>query len=202
MTEAKDAVRRRMPPEVRHRQVLEAAVAAFAEGGYAGTTTDQVARLAGVSQPYVVRLFGGKKELFLAAHTHVLDRVEQAFRTAVEHRPPGMEPLQALTHAYLALIPDRDLLKVMQHGFVAGGSPVFGPAVRACLTRMYALVRELAGVSPAEARDFVASGLLINTMVSVDLLDHAGEDADAQELLHSTLGGTDIADFLAAGDKA
>ena len=34
-------------------------------GGYAGTSTDAVAREAGVSQPYVVRMFGTKLDLFL-----------------------------------------------------------------------------------------------------------------------------------------
>jgi AcrR family transcriptional regulator len=180
--------RRRMPVGMRHQQVLEAAVAAFAEGGYAGTTTDQVAQLAGVSQPYVVRMFGGKQALFLATHTHVVERIEAVFRTAVAQRDPSVMPLEALAHAYAGLIPDGDLLRVIQHGFVEGGHPTFGPVVRACLTKIYSLVRELTGVTPEEARDFVAGGLLINTLVSVGLTEHADEDSAAAELLRCTLG--------------
>ncbi|WP_246351392.1 TetR/AcrR family transcriptional regulator [Nocardia barduliensis] len=36
----------------RGEQVLRAAVSAFAESGYAATRTDEIARRAGVSQPY------------------------------------------------------------------------------------------------------------------------------------------------------
>ena len=54
-----------MNADDRRQLVLEAATRAFARGGYAGTSTDRVAREAGVSQPYVVRIFGTKLELFL-----------------------------------------------------------------------------------------------------------------------------------------
>lgn len=182
------APRRRMPASLRHKQVVEAAVAAFAEGGYAGTTTDQVARLAGVSQPYVVRMFGGKRALFLAAHAHIIERIEAAFRNAATTRDPAVTPMEALAHAYLGLICDRDLLRVMQHGFVAGSDPAFGPAVRTCLARIYSLVRELSGATPEQAREFLANGLLINTLVCVELAEHAAEDPAAAELLRYTLG--------------
>jgi AcrR family transcriptional regulator len=179
--------RRRMPARLRQQQVLEAAVAAFAEGGYAGTTTDQVARLAGVSQPHVVRMFGGKQALFLALHRHITERIETAFRVATATRDPEIEPLEALGRAYLELTSDRDLLRVMQHGFMAGADPTLGPAVRSCLTRIYRLVRELTGATPEVARDFIANGLLINTLVCLQLPEHA-DDPAAAELLRSALG--------------
>jgi AcrR family transcriptional regulator len=182
--------RRRLPAGARHQQVLQAAVAAFAGGGYAGTTTDQVARLAGVSQPYVVRMFGGKQALFLAAHHHVVERIEAAFRAAAAGRDPGVEPLEALGRAYLELTSDRNLLKVLQHGLVAGADPALGPAARTCLTRIYRLVRELTGATPEQARDFVANGLLINTLVCADLPEHAADDPAAAQLVQATLGIT------------
>jgi AcrR family transcriptional regulator len=177
-----------MPADQRQQQVLQAAVAAFAAGGYAGTTTDQVARLAGVSQPYVVRMFGGKQALFLAAHAQVIDRIEAAFRAAEAARDPTTEPLAALGRAYLELVADRDLLRVMQHGFMAGADPAFGPAVRTCLARIYRLVRDLTGATSEQARDFVANGLLINTLICVELPEHAADDPAAAELLEHTLG--------------
>ena len=54
-----------MSAEDRRELVLEAGTRAFAHGGYHGTSTDAVAKEAGVSQPYVVRIFGTKLELFL-----------------------------------------------------------------------------------------------------------------------------------------
>jgi len=161
--------RRRLPSSVRQQQVLTAAVAAFAGGGYEGTSTDQVAHLAGVSQPYVVRIFGGKRALFIAAHRYAMDRIENAFRTAVANRAPGVSPLQALQVAYLGLVQDRDLLRVMHHGFAPGADPVLGRAVRDCLTGLYATVRRLTGLGPDEACAFIAKGLLVNTLLSIGL---------------------------------
>src|SRR5213596_3255057 len=74
----------RMNADERRDQVLAAATRAFAGGGYAGTSTDVVAREAGVSQPYVVRMFGTKLELFLAVFERATDRVKSAFTAVVD----------------------------------------------------------------------------------------------------------------------
>src|SRR5918994_1962559 len=55
----------RKSAEVRREEILEAAVQAFAHGGLHGTSTEDIARPAGISQPYLFRLFGTKTELFL-----------------------------------------------------------------------------------------------------------------------------------------
>jgi TetR/AcrR family transcriptional regulator len=170
-----------MPAEQRRPLVLAAAAEAFAEGGYAGTTTDDIARVAGVSQPYVVRMFGTKQALFLAAHHETMSRIEDGFRAAVT--PPGDNPMGALGCAYNDLIADRTLVRVMQHGFVAASDPALGPAMRARMLSIYRLVRELTGCSAQEASDFLARGMLINTLVSLDLPQHLDEDPTAAELM-------------------
>ncbi|MBN9195873.1 MAG: TetR/AcrR family transcriptional regulator, partial [Microbacterium sp.] len=58
---------RRLSSDERREQIVRAAIAVFGARGYVGATTDEVAKAAGVSQPYVVRLFGSKESLFLAA---------------------------------------------------------------------------------------------------------------------------------------
>ena len=173
-----------MPAEQRRRQVLDAAVVAFAEKGYAGTTTDDVARAAGVSQPYVVRMFGTKQALFLAAYDISKDRIEAGFRAAAAGSGGA---LSALGDAYKDLIADRDLLRVMQHGFVAASDPALGPAMRAGFVSIYRLVRELTGVSAEDARDFLARGMLINTLVALEIPAHLDEDPAAAELLNCVL---------------
>ena len=50
---------------MRREEILAAAFDEFAEHGLDGTSTDVIARKAGVSQPYLFRLFGTKKELYL-----------------------------------------------------------------------------------------------------------------------------------------
>src|SRR3954447_11627578 len=83
------APRTRMSADDRREQVLAAATRAFARTGYAGTSTDTVAREAGVSQPYVVRMFGSKQRLFLAVFDGATARIRDAFAAVLaEHRGP------------------------------------------------------------------------------------------------------------------
>jgi AcrR family transcriptional regulator len=150
----------------RHHQLIEAAVTAFTAGGYAGTTTDQVARLAGVSQPYVIRLFGTKQALFIATVTHAAERIEQTFRDAAEVEPT----LASLGQAYDQLLAERELITVLLHGFTAGADPVIGPVVRDCFGRIYATVRELTGAGVDEAREFMAVGMLCTVLGAMGVI--------------------------------
>ena len=68
-----------MSADERRELVLAAATRAFARSGYAGTSTDAVAKEAGVSQPYVVRIFGTKLDLFLEVFDRATDRIGAAF---------------------------------------------------------------------------------------------------------------------------
>ncbi len=61
--------RPRLTAAKRTEQIVCAAIGAFSTKGYAGTSTDDVARAAEVSQPYVIRLFGSKQRLFVARTT-------------------------------------------------------------------------------------------------------------------------------------
>src|SRR5687767_13229095 len=101
--------RTRMTASERSAQVLEAAIRAFAETGYAATKTDEIARLAGVSQPYVIRLFGTKQQLFIACLLEVCTRIEQVFRDA--EIAPGAdtaEALRTLGHGYDVFLAERE----------------------------------------------------------------------------------------------
>jgi AcrR family transcriptional regulator len=150
----------------RHRQLVAAAVTAFTTGGYAGTTTDQVARLAGVSQPYVIRLFGTKQQLFLATVQYASARIEQTFRDAAEVRAD----LPSLGMAYDGLLAERELITVLLHGFAAGADPAIGPVVRECFGRIYTTVQELTGASAEEIRDFLARGMLLTVLGAMRVL--------------------------------
>jgi AcrR family transcriptional regulator len=158
--------RTRLTAGERHEQLVAAAVTAFAQGGYAGTTTDQVARLAGVSQPYVIRLFGTKQALFLAAAEHATDRVEQRFRDAAAERAD----LESLGVAYDGLLAERELITVLLHAFAAGADPALGPTVRECFGRIYRTVRELTGAGEDEAREFLAMGMLLTVLGAMQII--------------------------------
>ncbi|HEU5469433.1 MAG TPA: TetR/AcrR family transcriptional regulator [Actinophytocola sp.] len=161
----------RLTAAQRSEQLVSAAVTAFAAGGYAGTTTDEVARLAGVSQPYVIRLFGSKQRLFVAAVERAVNRIEQSFREAAEN---GAADLSDLGAAYDTLLAERDLLAVMLHGYAASIEPAIGMVVRSGFGRIYHLIRELTDASAAEARDFLATGMLLTVLASMQVV---GPDA-------------------------
>src|SRR5271168_5665229 len=85
--------------------VLSAAVTEFARAGYAGTSTDAIASRAGISQPYLFRLFGTKKELFVATYELVADRIIAAMTRA----GTGLEAAaaqEAMGTAYSELLQD------------------------------------------------------------------------------------------------
>jgi AcrR family transcriptional regulator len=57
---------RRKTADERREDILAVAMEHFGAGGYHGTSTENIAREAGISQPYLFRLFRTKRELFLA----------------------------------------------------------------------------------------------------------------------------------------
>src|ERR1700749_3408341 len=91
--------RQRMPAAERREMVLEAAVAEFAAHGLAGTSTEDVARRAGISQPYLFRLFPTKKALFLALVERCFRGIEGAF-TAAAGDLAGGDGMTAMPGAY------------------------------------------------------------------------------------------------------
>src|SRR6188472_2269076 len=115
-TDAEPDAKGRMSSDERREQIIEAAVEVFGAKGYVGTTTDDVARAASISQPYVVRLFGTKEKLFLAALHDSLETLLRAFVTAKDDGGPG-EVEERMGTAYLGLIQMRGLHQILSHAF-------------------------------------------------------------------------------------
>ena len=161
----------RMSGAQRREEILVAARTVFAERGYAAST-DEVARAAGVSQPYVVRLFGTKRELFLEAYKVASAEIIAALSSV----PAGPDAKMLMGDAYVGLLADRDLLRLVMHGFIAGADEEVGREARHTLGEAFRLFRDRSGASDDEARVFVASGMLINVLLAVDATRHEGED--------------------------
>lgn len=177
----------RMSGAQRREEILVAARTVFAERGYAAST-DEVARAAGVSQPYVVRLFGTKRELFLEAYKVASAQIVEAL-TAV---PAGPDAAMRMGDAYIGLLADRDLLRMVMHGFIAGADEEVGRVARHTLGEAFRLFQERSGEDEQAARLFVAQGMLINVLLAVDAPAHAGEDAGLDALVQCVQD--DIAD--------
>jgi AcrR family transcriptional regulator len=89
----------RKTKEVRRDEVLEAALEEFAELGLHGASTEDIARRAGISQPYVFRLFATKKELFAAVAARCFRETLEMFQRAAEGKR-GREALDAIGGTY------------------------------------------------------------------------------------------------------
>jgi AcrR family transcriptional regulator len=171
MTSAKTV---RMSGDERREAILEAATRAFARGGYHGTSTDAVAREAGVSQPYVVRMFGTKLDLFLEVFERSADRIKAAFEEVLDAGPfdPDSEDDKArMGIAYTGLLRDHDFLQVQMHGFSGGGTPEIAAAARRCMGEVFETIRRT-GWDDEQCRDFVAYGMLLNVMISMGAPGH------------------------------
>lgn len=151
--------------------------------GFAATT-EQVARAAGVSQPYVIRLFGGKRELMLAVLERAADRVLATF-AEVEG---GAGAADRLAAAYVGLLDDRDLLLVLMQGFVGGGDEEVGRIARRTLAGAYRRYVEATGNDGEPARIFLASGMLLTILAAVRAPEHRGEDAGVDAMVDCVFG--------------
>jgi AcrR family transcriptional regulator len=160
--------RQRMPAAERRELVLEAAMTDFAVGGLAGTSTEDVARRAGISQPYLFRLFPTKKALFIELIGRCFQRVKDTF-TAAADGLTGEEALVAMGDAYELLLEDRTLLQLQMQCYAACHDPEVGDATRAGFKGLWELVERLTGLPFQTVVDFFAVGMLINVAAAMDL---------------------------------
>ena len=178
-----------MNAEERREQLLDAGMRAFSRGGFAGTSTDQVAREAGVSQPYVVRTFGTKKALFLQVFERACGRVRTAFDAVMaegfDHEDD--EDWGRLGLAYTELLADRDLLSVMMHGFAAGDDEEIAAQGRAGMGSIFEAITST-GCDPERAQQFVAHGMLLNVMMSMRAHEHLDEPNGLAPLTECAFG--------------
>lgn len=186
---------RRLPADERRRAIVDAALKVFTTGSYAGATTAEIAREAGVTEPVLYRHFASKRELWLACLAAAWDEtravLEAKFALYTKHstnvESPWKSPkmpnlwLQALTEAGEDQVIRRAVRSHMRevHDFVAD-------AIRAAQAQ---------GAVPAdrdpeaEAWVFIAGGLLrsVNDRLG-GVLTAADLDAIARERMRWLLG--------------
>jgi AcrR family transcriptional regulator len=157
----------RQTADERRESVLDAAVVEFARGGYAGTSTEQIAKRAGISQPYLFRLFGTKRDLFVATMGLMYRRIEDDFRGAAEGKS-GFEALEAMGQTYKQLLQERELLLVQLHSYAASDDETIRKAARDGFRRLWTLVEQLTGLPEEAIRAFFAQGMLLNVLAAFD----------------------------------
>lgn len=176
----------RKTAQERREAVLDAALAEFAERGLHGASTEAIAAAAGISQPYVFRLFGTKKELFKAVVTRCFRETLETFQRAAEGTR-GEEALSAMGTAYVELLlPDPSRLGIQMQSYAACDDPDICEAVRAGYGDLHAYVERVSGLPAEEVSRFFATGMLLNVIAAMRLTD--SEEPWAQRLLSGCKG--------------
>jgi AcrR family transcriptional regulator len=93
----------RLTAAERREALLDAALHAFTEGSYRGTTTAEIARAAGVSEPILYRHFASKRDLYLAALDHVWRKARAAWEQALAETPDVRAALEAIGRGHFAV---------------------------------------------------------------------------------------------------
>ena len=83
------ATRPRLAAAERRRAILETASRAFSEGSYRGTTTAEIAREAGVTEPILYRHFASKRELYLAVLESAWEEIRAGWDRIVTETDPA-----------------------------------------------------------------------------------------------------------------
>ncbi|MDO4254020.1 MAG: TetR/AcrR family transcriptional regulator [Kocuria sp.] len=100
----------------RRARVLDAALPEFAEFGFHGATTARIAESVGISQSYVMHLFGSKKNLFMESMRTCSERLVEHLKAV----PDSDDTLNSLSCAYQLLMREQpDLMKFQLQGWAA-----------------------------------------------------------------------------------
>ena len=161
----------RLSAAERRNDVLDAALVEFADRGYEGTSTEDIARRAGISQPYLFRLFGTKKELYLASVGRCYRDTLELFQRAAEGKR-GEEALHAIGSAYMEqLETNRTWLRAQMQGYAASEDPDIRRVVREGFGDLVAYVRRVSGLDWPHIWQFFATGMLLNVLSSMQVTD-------------------------------
>jgi AcrR family transcriptional regulator len=141
----------------------------FAETGLHGASTEDIARRAGISQPYVFRLFTTKKELFTAVAARCFRETLELFERAAEGKR-GREALDAIGTAYAErLWDDPRRLQVQMQAYAACSDPEICAVVRNGVGDLVTHVERVGGLPDEETARFFAIGMLMNLIASMHL---------------------------------
>ena len=167
-----------MSAEQRREQVVHAAIAEFARGGYSGTSTETIARGAGVSQPYLFRLFGDKSALYAKCVERAFAETEAALREAAAGHA-GAAAISAMGRRYRELLADTTSTRFQLQMYAgAVGDDRHRQIVREQKAKLFRFITSIEGVDAAMATDFLATGMLLNVLAALGI-DYS---ADRQKL--------------------
>ena len=156
---ARNADTNRRSAEERHEDILQAAIREFALRGLHGASTQSIADRVGISQPYVFKIFGTKKDLFLAVVNRVYDDTLAAFSAGLQTH--DCAPLDAMGRAFATMVTDRDELLMLLQSVATTADDEVRTAVSRRFHELYAFIQQHSGVGDHEVQQFIGIGLFL-----------------------------------------
>ena len=161
----------RQSAEERRTSIIDAALIEFAERGLYGTSTEDIAKRAGISQPYVFRLFGSKKRLFAEACARCMRELREEME-AVAAGLAGEDALEAMGKRYMEILEaDPRRLRLQMHMYAAAQEPEIREVARAGFGDLFTTFERISRADADQMTRFFAVGMLLNVIASMQLRD-------------------------------
>jgi AcrR family transcriptional regulator len=164
-----------MSASERREIVIREAAVEFARRGYDATSTEAIAKRVGVSQPYLFRLFGSKRELFYEVARRCFDDVLAEMRAATGGLT-GHDAIIAMRLRYRDLLASSPLLPLQLQIYAAAiDDPKLRELGRAKWAEMWRAVASLSGGPPEEVLQFLSVGMVVNVLTAFDVPYQPGD---------------------------
>jgi TetR/AcrR family transcriptional regulator len=173
----------RMPAEERRAALLATACRLFSEGSYRGTTTADIAREAGVTEPVLYRHFDSKRDLYLACLDATWKGAREMWDEAVAAEPDSGLWVTTMGRSFIESEAERPLISNLWVQALAEGSE--DPVIGEYMTRH---MREVHAYAAAVIRRAQAAGGV-----------ERGRDPDAEAWIFIGLGLLTMADRVLDG---
>jgi AcrR family transcriptional regulator len=161
----------RLTAEERREEILRAAITRFGQTGLHGTSAETIARDVGISQPYLFRLFGTKKDLFMAAVRWSFDHTIERFREAGAAAADQHDAFRRIGYAYQELISDRRFLDIQLQAYASTSDGDIRKLVNEGFGEMVMEIQQQTKGTPQQLAVFVGRGMLLNVTSSMGALD-------------------------------
>jgi AcrR family transcriptional regulator len=152
----------RLPAARRRRQLLDTALAVFAERGFHGTAMNDIAEAAGVTKPVLYQHFRSKRELYREVLEDVGGRIEETIAKAAAGAPGPREQVEAGFAAYFRFVAgEQDAFQVLFGGDTRR-DPEFtrqAAETEASIAKAIAALIDIEGID-AEHQALLAHGLV------------------------------------------
>jgi AcrR family transcriptional regulator len=154
----------------------------FAAVGLGAATGESIAYRAEISHPYLLRLFGSKRELFLAVVDKTFDELVAAVGEAASSSD-GRLTMPVAEQAIVSHLESRGGSALLLQFLAACGDDEVRPVVRRRFADLYRSLGRISGLEEPDVVELFARLVLRGATEALRLTDVAGRAAWARELL-------------------